>query len=50
MKKLKIGIGTILITATVSYLVRYWFYKSGLENKLWDKYDDFKDTFTGDKK
>ena len=49
MKKVKIGIGTIILTATVSYLVRYWFYNSGLENKLWNKYTDFKDIFKGDK-
>jgi len=49
MKKIKIGIGTIILTATVSYLVRYWFYNSGLEHKLWNKYTDFKDIFEGDK-
>ena len=44
-KKLQIGITTIILTATVSYLTQYWFKHSGLEDKTLNKLDDVKDIF-----
>ena len=49
-KKLQIGITTIILTATVSYLTQYWFKHSGLEDKALNKLDDVKDIFNGGKK
>jgi len=48
--KIKIGLGTIILTTTVSYLVQYWFKHSGLEDKTLNKLDDVKDIFNGGKK
>jgi len=48
-KKLKIGLSTIILTATVSYLTQYWFKNSGLEDQLLNKLDDVKDIFKGGK-
>ena len=48
-KKLNIALSTIILTATVSYLTQYWFKKSGLEDKAWNKYDDIKNIFAGEK-
>ena len=42
---LKIALSTIILTTTVSYLTQYWFKHSGLEDKILNKLDDFKDTF-----
>ena len=47
--KIKLSITTIILTATISYLTQYWFKHSGLEDKAWNKYDDIKNIFTGDK-
>ena len=41
--KIKLSIGTIIITATVSYLLQHWFKHSGLEDKTLNKFDDIKD-------
>ena len=49
-KQLQIGITTIILTATVSYLTQYWFKNSGLEDKVLNKLDDVKDIFNGGKK
>ena len=43
--KIKIGLGTIILTTTVSYLTLYWFKHSGLEDKILNKLDDIKDIF-----
>ena len=48
-KKFNIAISTIILTASITYLVQYWFKHSGLENKAWNKYDDIKDIFKGEK-
>ncbi len=37
------------MTATVSYLLQYWFKHSGLEDKTLNKFDDIKDIFKGNK-
>tara|TARA_R100000664_G_C2756498_1_gene144402 strand:- start:1852 stop:2019 length:168 start_codon:yes stop_codon:yes gene_type:complete len=47
--KIKIGLSTIVLTASVSYLISHWFKHSGLEDKVWNKYDDIKDIFKGGK-
>jgi hypothetical protein len=47
--KFKLSISTIILTASVSYLLQYWFKHSGLEYKVWNKYDDIKDIFKGGK-
>ena len=43
--KIKIGLGTIILATTVSYLTQYWFKHSGLEDKTLNKLDDIKDIF-----
>ena len=48
-KKLQIGITTIILATTVSYLIQHWFKHSGLEDKTLNKFDDIKDIFNGDK-
>ena len=48
--KLKLSISTIVLTASISYLTLYWFKHSGLEDKVWNKYDDIKGIFIKDKK
>jgi len=48
-KKIKIGMTTIILTATVSYLVQYWLKQSGMQDKLLNTYDAVKDTFKGGK-
>ena len=48
-KKLQIGITTIILTTSVSYLIQYWFKHSGLEDKTLNKLDDIKDIFNGGK-
>jgi|TARA_R110000822_G_scaffold212294_4_gene347712 hypothetical protein len=47
--KFKIGLSTIILTASVSYLIQYWFKNSGLEDKTLNKFDDIKDIFKGGK-
>jgi hypothetical protein len=47
--KIKLSISTIIISASVSYLVQYWFRNSGLEGKILNRYDDIKSIFKGDK-
>ena len=47
-KKIKLGLGSIIITASITYLVQYWFRHSGLEDKALNKYDDIKNVFKGD--
>jgi len=48
-KKIKLGLGSIILTASITYLVQYWFRHSGLEDKALNKYDDIKNIFTGEK-
>ena len=48
-KKIKIGITTIILTATVSYLVQYWLKQSGMQDRILNTYDEIKDTFKGSK-
>ena len=48
-KKIKIGMTTIILTATVSYLVQYWLKQSGMQDRILNTYDAVKDTFKGDK-
>ena len=48
-KKIKLGLGSIVLTASITYLVQYWFRHSGLEDKALNKYDDIKNIFTGEK-
>ena len=48
-KKVNIAISTIILTASVTYLIQHWFKHSGLEDKAWNKYDDIKNIFTGEK-
>ena len=48
-KKFKIGITTIIITATISYLTQYWLKQSGMQDKILNTYDAVKDTFKGGK-
>ena len=43
--KIKFSIGTIFLTATISYLIQHWFKHSGLEDKTLNKFDDVKDIF-----
>ena len=47
--KFKFGLSTIILTASVSYLIQYWFKNSGLEDKTLNKFDDIKDIFKGGK-
>jgi phosphoserine phosphatase len=49
-KKIKIGMTTIILTATVSYLVQYWLKQSGMQDRILNTYDVVKDTFQGGKK
>ena len=49
-KKLQIGITSIILATSVSYLIQYWFKHSGLEDKALNKLDDIKDIFNGGKK
>ena len=49
-KKFKIGMSTIILTATVSYLVQYWFKQSGMQDRVLNTYDEIKDTFKGGNK
>ncbi len=46
-KKFKIGITTIIITATISYLTQYWLKQSGMQDRILNTYDEIKDTFKG---
>jgi len=46
-KKFKIGITTIIITATISYLVQYWLKQSGMQDRILNTYDEVKDSFKG---
>ena len=46
-KKFKIGITTIIITATISYLAQYWLKQSGMQDRILNTYDAVKDTFKG---
>ena len=48
-KKFKIGITTIIITATISYLTQYWLKQSGMQDKILNTYDAVKDSFKGGK-
>ena len=48
-KKFKIGITTIIITATISYLAQYWLKQSGMQDRILNTYDTVKDTFKGGK-
>jgi len=48
-KKIKIGMTTIILTATVSYLVQYWLKQSGMQDRILNTYDEIKDTFKGGK-
>ena len=48
-KKIKIGMTTIILTATVSYLVQYWLKQSGMQDRILNTYDAVKDTFKGGK-
>ena len=48
-KKFKIGITTIVITATISYLTQYWLKQSGMQDRILNTYDEIKDTFKGGK-
>ena len=48
-KKIKIGMTTIILTATVSYLVQYWLKQSGMQDRILNTYDVVKDTFKGSK-
>jgi len=48
-KKFKIGITTIIITATISYLTQYWLKQSGMQDRILDTYDEIKDSFKGGK-
>tara|TARA_R100001594_G_C3958198_1_gene244690 strand:+ start:571 stop:723 length:153 start_codon:yes stop_codon:yes gene_type:complete len=48
-KKFKIGITTIIITATISYLTQYWLKQSGMQDRILNTYDTVKDTFKGGK-
>ena len=47
--KAKVGMTSILITVGISYLLQYWFKNSGLEDKVWNTYDDIKNSMTGEK-
>ena len=47
--KLKLSISTIIISASISYLIQYWFRNSGLEGKILNKYDDITSAFKGNK-
>ena len=49
-KKLQIGITTIILATSISYLIQHWFKHSGLEDKTLNKLDDIKDIFNGGKK
>ena len=49
-KKFKIGITTIIITATISYLTQYWLKQSGMQDRILNTYDEIKDTFKGGNK
>jgi len=49
-KKFKIGITTIIITATISYLAQYWLKQSGMQDRIFNTYDEIKDIFNGGKK
>jgi len=44
-KKFKIGITTIIITASISYLTQYWLKQSGMQDRILNTYDEIKDTF-----
>jgi len=46
-KKFKIGITTIIITATISYLTQYWLKQSGMQDRILNTYDEVKDSFKG---
>ena len=46
-KKFKIGITTIIITATISYLAQYWLKQSGMQDRILNTYDEVKDSFKG---
>ena len=48
-KKFKIGITTIIITATISYLTQHWLKQSGMQDRILDTYDEIKDSFKGGK-
>ena len=44
-KKFKVGITTIIITATISYLTQYWLKQSGMQDRILNTYDEIKDSF-----
>ena len=46
-KKFKIGITTIVITATISYLTQYWLKQSGMQDRILNTYDEIKDSLKG---
>ena len=48
-KKFKIGLTTIIITATISYLTQYWLKQSGMQDRILNTYDEIKDSFKGGK-
>ena len=48
-KKFKIALSTIILTASVTYLVQYWLKQSGMQDRILNTYDAVKDTFKGDK-
>ena len=48
-KKFKVGITTIIITATISYLTQYWLKQSGMQDRILNTYDEIKDSFKGGK-
>ena len=48
-KKFKVGLTTIIITATISYLTQYWLKQSGMQDRILNTYDEIKDSFKGGK-
>ena len=48
-KKFKVGLTTIIITATISYLIQYWLKQSGMQDRILNTYDEIKDSFKGGK-
>ena len=48
-KKFKVGLTTIIITATISYLTQYWLKQSGIQDRILNTYDEIKDSFKGGK-
>ena len=48
-KKFKVGLTTIIITATISYLTQYWLKQSGMQDRILNTYDEIKDSLKGGK-